>query len=190
MPPDVILSIIAQLHANTIPCYHTPWNHLDRKAMIVTPAERQQLIAELRALPEQVAALIAPLSPAQLSTHFLAGEWTVAQNVHHLADSHMHSYIRCKLIATEDNPTLKPYDQDRWAALPDASAADVSVSLALLAALHTRWAHFWEQLPDDAWSRTGHHPEYGPVVLENQLSGYVKHGHAHLDQIRKTLAAS
>jgi hypothetical protein len=158
--------------------------------LMLTPAERRELIAQIRTLPEQVAALIAPLTPAQLGTPFLEGEWTVAQNVHHLADSHMNSYIRCKLIATEDNPTLKPYDQDRWAALPDASAVDVSESMVLLTALHARWVRFWETLPDDAWGRTGYHPEAGTVTLDSQLRGYAAHGRAHLDQIQKTLAAA
>jgi hypothetical protein len=152
-------------------------------------AERRALIEQIRQLPAQLGALVAPLTPAQLTTPFLAGEWTVAQNVHHLVDSHMNSYVRCKLIATEDNPPLKPYDQDRWAAFPDASAADVSASLALLAALHARWVFFWQQLPDDAWQRAGFHPDNGPMTLDDILRSYADHGRAHLDQIGRTLAA-
>ncbi|MCB0083143.1 MAG: DinB family protein, partial [Caldilineaceae bacterium] len=115
--------------------------------------------------------------------------WTVAQNVHHLVDSHMNSYIRCKLIATEENPTLKPYDQDQWAEFVDAQAADVSGSLVMLAQLHRRWVCFWETLPDEAWSRTGFHPENGTVTLDTQLISYAEHGEAHIDQITRTLAA-
>ena len=83
------------------------------------------------------------------------------QNVHHLADSHMNSYIRCKLMATEDHPTLKPYDQDLWAAFPDAQKADISGSMAILKSLHERWVEFFESLPVEAWSRTGFHPSVG-----------------------------
>lgn len=154
-----------------------------------TSSERQQLIEALRALPAQLEALTAGLSAAQLTTPYLAGEWSVAQNIHHLADSHMNAYIRCKLIATEEHPTLKPYDQDRWAALPDAQHADVRVSLALLRALHQRWVLFWEQLPGDAWARSGLHPENGEVSLDDQLRLYAAHGLGHLDQITRTLAA-
>ncbi len=100
--------------------------------------DRAVLIDKIRRLPEQVAALVNGLTDAQLTGHFLAGEWSVAQNVHHLADSHMNSYIRCKLIATEQHPTLKPYDQELWAEMADASGPDVAVSLALLTALHGR----------------------------------------------------
>ena len=156
---------------------------------MLTPAERQPLVDAFRALPEQVAALTSGLTAAQLTTPFLAGEWTVAQNVHHLADSHMNSYVRCKLMATEDRPALKPYDQDRWAEFADAASADLGTSLALLAALHARWVSFWETLPEAAWARTGLHPEAGEVSLEDQLRLYAAHGAGHLDQITRTLAA-
>lgn len=153
-----------------------------------TTPERQALINTIRDLPARLAELVAPLTPEQLTTAYLPGEWTVAQNVHHLADSHMNSYIRCKLIASEDNPPLKPYDQDRWARFPDATPADISVSLALLTSLHARWVTFWETLPEAAWARAGVHPENGTVTLDDQLRLYAAHGEGHLEQIARTLA--
>ncbi|MBE2221412.1 MAG: DinB family protein [Anaerolineae bacterium] len=151
--------------------------------------ERLVMIEKIRRLPEQVAELVSGLSDEQMTTHFIEGEWTVAQNVHHLCDSHMNSYIRCKLMLTEDNPPLKPYDQDMWAALPDASGVDVGASLKLLAGLHNRWVTFWQTLPDAAWSRTGFHPESGKVTLADQLRLYAAHGEGHLRQMGNTLAA-
>jgi len=155
-----------------------------------TSSAREDAINKIRRLPLQVEELVSGLSPQELTAKPLAGEWTVAQNVHHIADSHINSYVRCKLMATEDNPTLKPYDEGAWALLSDGSSADLSDSLTLLKALHARWVQFWENLPDDAWQRTGMHPESGPVTLARQLELYVEHGEAHLDQIRSTLAAS
>ena len=111
-------------------------------------SERQELIAKFRALPTQVEQLVTDLSAAQLTDRPLPGEWSVAQNVHHLVDSHLNSYVRCKLIITENHPTFKPYDQDRWAALPDASQADIADSLAMLRHLHARWVVFWESLTE------------------------------------------
>ncbi len=156
----------------------------------MTSQERTILIEKIRQLPAQIASLAAGLSAEQLTTHYLPTEWTVAQNVHHLVDSHMNSYIRCKLIATEDHPTLKPYDQDAWANFADAQDAAVDGSLLMLAQLHHRWVHFWETLPAAAWARTGHHPESGTVTLESQLASYAAHGEAHIDQITRTLAAA
>ena len=154
------------------------------------PDPRTEAIEKIRRLPQQLEELISGLSPQQLTAKPLPNEWTVAQNVHHLADSHINSYVRCKLMATEDNPTLKPYDEGAWALLTDGSSPDLSDSLALLKALHARWVIFWENLPEDAWQRTGQHPESGPVTLARQLELYVQHGEAHLNQIRRTLAAS
>lgn len=151
---------------------------------------REEAIEKIRRLPQQVEELVSALSPHQLTAKPLPNEWTVAQNVHHIVDSHINSYVRCKLMATEDNPTLKPYDEGAWALLSDGSSPDLSASLTLLKALHARWAQFWENLPEDAWQRTGQHPESGPVTLARQLKLYVEHGEAHLDQIRRTLAAS
>jgi hypothetical protein len=156
----------------------------------MTVQERNECIDKIGRLPKQIADLVAGLSEEQLTTHYLADEWTVAQNVHHLVDSHMNSYIRCKLIATEDHPPLKPYNQDVWAQFADASAADVSGSLVMLEQLHRRWVSFWETLPEDAWARTGHHPESGTVTLDTQLAAYAEHGEAHIDQITRTLAAA
>lgn len=146
-------------------------------------------IERIRRLPVQIERLVADLTVAQLTTHFLEDEWTVAQNVHHLADSHMNSYIRCKLILTEEEPDLTPYDQDRWAALPDARDADVATSLDLLHALHGRWTTFWRTLEPDAWARAGFHPENGHMRLDAILLSYADHGEAHIDQITRTLAA-
>lgn len=153
------------------------------------PGDRKEAIERIRRLPEQVEAMVAGLSPDELTARPLAGEWSVAQNVHHLADSHINSYVRCKLMATEENPALKPYDEAAWARFADGSGAELSDSLALLKALHARWVQFWETLPEDAWQRTGFHPDSGKVTLARQLELYVSHGEAHLDQIRRTLAA-
>lgn len=155
---------------------------------MLTPAERQNRIARLRSLPDQIEALVQPLTPAQRTAVTLPGEWTVAQNVHHLADSHMNAYIRVRLMLTEDRPALKPYDQDEWAKLSDASAADVTNSIALLRGLHARWCALFESLQDDQWSRVGVRPDK-EVTVEHILNTYAKHGEDHIDQIQRTLAA-
>jgi hypothetical protein len=150
---------------------------------------RQQAIAKIRHLPHQVAEFVAGLSAAQLTTPFLAGEWSVAQNVHHLADSHLNSYIRLKLILTEENPTVRPYDQNLWAMTPEANLPDLSASLNLLHGLHQRWADLFESLDEAQWQRKGWHPESGTITPLSLAMGYAKHGEDHLDQMSRTLAA-
>lgn len=156
---------------------------------MLSAQERAPLIEQIRRLPDQIDYLAGALTPEEMSGRFIAGEWSAAQNIHHLVDSHMNSYVRCRLMVTEKEPPLKPYDQDLWAALPDAASGDVGDSLLILRGLHGRWASFYEQLPEEAWQRTGSHPERGIVTLEGQLQMYARHGLAHVDQIRRTVAA-
>jgi hypothetical protein len=156
---------------------------------MIDAAIREQAIARIRKLPEQVAALTAGLTPEQLTTHLLDGEWSVAQNVHHLADSHLNSYIRLKLILTEENPTVRPYDQDLWALTPEANLADLSASLMLLQGLHQRWADLFASLDERQWQRRGLHPVNGVITPDELLISYAAHGEGHLDQMQRTLAA-
>jgi DinB superfamily len=152
--------------------------------------ERIELTGQIAALPDQLAELIAGLSNEQLLAQPIPGEWSVAQNVHHLADSHMNAFIRLKLMLTEENPTLKPYDQDAWAARNDANHAEIECSLQLLRGLHARFVQVFDSLTDADMQRTAFHPEYGSVTPVTQLRSYARHGAGHLDQIARTLAAS
>jgi hypothetical protein len=155
----------------------------------IDPQAYAAWIEAIRRLPAQLEYLAGVLSPAELAGRFLPGEWSAAQNVHHVADSHLNAYIRCRLILTEEEPALKPYDQERWAELPDARETDVAPSLQLIHGLHARWTAFWEALAPEDFARLGHHPENGPMTLARILQSYANHGEAHLEQIRRTVAA-
>jgi len=150
---------------------------------MLTPAERRQKIEDIRRLPASLEAAVKGLNDQQLDTPYRAGGWTVRQVVHHLADSHMNAFVRMKLILTEENPTLKPYDQDAWAKLPDTKMTPIQSSLAILRGLHDRWHKLLETVPDEGWSRTALHPERGEVSLESQLVTYSSHGEKHVGHI-------
>jgi hypothetical protein len=152
-------------------------------------AERAALIAALRALPAQVTELTANLTDSQLDAR-PPDEWSVRQNVHHLADSHMNAFIRLKLALTEERPTIKPYDQNAWAETVDGAVLPLEDSLAILRGLHARWAALFESLSDTQYAREWIHPERGVRTVESLLSGYVEHGQGHLKQIREALAAT
>jgi uncharacterized damage-inducible protein DinB len=150
-------------------------------------AERARLIDELAGVPAALEAAIEGLNDAQLDTPYREGGWTVRQVVHHLADSHINAFIRAKLVLTEDHPTLKPYQQDRWAELTDAKLP-VAPSLAILRGLHERWVALLRSLPETAWTRTAFHPENGEMTLDDILQLYAHHGSTHAAQI-ETLRA-
>lgn len=152
-------------------------------------SERNTMIATIRNFPDVLEDLVKDLTPDQLTARPLKGEWSVAQNVHHLVDSHTNSYIRFKLSMTEENPPLRGYDQDAWAELPDASQADISDSMMILRGLHARWATFLDNLQEEDWQRGGTHSEAGSLTLDRMLVTYHNHCNAHIDQITRTLSA-
>src|SRR5262249_62386308 len=114
-------------------------------------------IAEMAALPQRFRNAVSGLSDTQLSTPYRDGGWTVRQLIHHVPDSHLNAYVRCKLALTEDSPTIKPYDQEAWANLADSALTPADVSLSLLEAVHTRWGNLLRSLkPEDIQSKFNH----------------------------------
>lgn len=148
-----------------------------------TPQRRAERIAEIERLPVEARAAVAGLTPPQLDTKYR--NWTVRQIIHHLADSQMNAFIRFRLALTEDTPTIKPYDESRWAELPDMKAADVQLSLSLLGALHARWVLLLRSMTDADFDRAYHHPEFQKTYrLADVLGIYAHHGRHHTAQIR------
>ena len=149
----------------------------------ITNDKRQGWIEELARAPWQLRAAIAGLDDEQMQTPYRDGGWTIPQVIHHLADSHMNSFIRCKLALTEDNPTIKPYDEATWAELPDGRDAPVELSLKLIDVLHERWALMLNSFSDQDWARTFKHPERGLMTLDQNLQLYAWHSRHHIAHI-------
>lgn len=146
-------------------------------------------IQKIRELPSRLEALVSGLTPEQLTTAYMPNEWTVAQNVHHLADTHMNCFRHFKMILTRDDYQFQPLGPDDWAALPDADNAEIEDSLLILRGLHCRWATLLESLGADQWARFGLHATRGQVTLEALAQTYAKHGEDHLAQIQSVLDA-
>ena len=163
-----------------------PVGRFDRTAQW-TADSRRAAIEDIAALPANLRRAVAGLDDRRLDTAYRPGGWTVRQLVHHVADSHMNGYIRLKLALTEENPTIKPYDQDAWAALPD-SRLPIEPSLAILDAVHERWTVLWRSLGDEAFARVFTHPEMGPLALDTHLHLYAwhsRHHTAHVTAVRE-----
>jgi uncharacterized damage-inducible protein DinB len=151
------------------------------KADMKTPlaaGERAQRIDSIAALPAQLRKAVHGLTDAQLDTPYRPGGWTVRQLTHHVADSHMNAFVRFRLGFTEDNPTIKPYDEKAWSELPDMRLP-VEVSLRLLDSLHERMVQMLRSVPPASFQRTIHHPENGPMTLDAMVSLYAWHGQHH-----------
>jgi uncharacterized damage-inducible protein DinB len=146
-------------------------------------AERQKFLRDIEETPSRLKAAVQGLSPQQLDTPYRDGGWTVRQLAHHVPDSHINAYIRFKLALTEDQPTIKPYREERWAELADTKGTPVEVSLGILDLVHQRWMVLLRSLQPEDWKRTMNHPEAGVMTLDKTLALYSWHGRHHVAHV-------
>jgi uncharacterized damage-inducible protein DinB len=152
----------------------------------LTAADRKSCIDRIAAAPASLRAAVEALTDAQLDTPYRPEGWTVRQVVHHVPDSHLNAYTRFRLALTEKVPTIKPYEEARWAELPDARSAPVEISLTLLDALHVRWVLLLRQVAADGWSRTLVHPEHRrEMSVDELLAMYAWHGEHHVAHVTR-----
>ena len=150
----------------------------------LTDAERSVLINNIKSFPQRLTGVITELNEEQLNTPYRPEGWTVRQLVHHIADSHVNSYIRFRWTLTEDTPTIKAYEQADWAELPDAKNGPVNLSLNILKAIHSRWVLLMERMTSDDFSKELGHPEWKKnLSLDFMVQMYSWHCDHHLTHI-------
>lgn len=154
--------------------------------------QKVEWLADIKFLPLQLENAILNLDEKQMQTPYREGGWTLNQVVHHVADSHMNAYIRFKLALTEENPTIKTYEEKLWAELNDVHKLPVNISLTLLHALHTRWHEALKYVTDDEWNnRTAYHPGLKKTIrlwyLLGMYAWHGKHHAAHITSLRERM---
>ena len=148
----------------------------------ITPELKTQWIEQLEAAPVRARSSIEGLSESQLSTKYR--NWTIRQIIHHLADSHVNCYVRFKWALTEEEPTIKAYNETLWSEVIDARTVPPECSLTILEGIHSRWCALVRKLADEQMQRGFFHPELDRVVTLNEaLPSYVWHVDHHLAQI-------
>ena len=154
----------------------------------ISAADRVRWIETIAATPARMRDAAGRLTETQLDTPYREGGWTARQVIHHVPESHMNAYIRFKLALTENEPTIRPYEQQLWAELPDTRETPIEVSLALMDSLHDRWVRLLRSITPDQWQRKFRHPELGVLTVERNLGLYAWHGKhhvAHVTELRK-----
>jgi len=152
----------------------------------VSAEEKRQHLRDIAELPEKLRAAVAGLAPQHLDIPYREGGWTIRQIVHHIPDSHMNSYVRFKLALTEDQPTIKPYDEKLWAEMPEARTAPIEISLDMVDTLHRRWSLMLQNMTEADFERSIFHPEIGALKLKSLVAGYGWHCRHHVAQIVAT----
>ncbi len=144
-------------------------------------------IGQIEVLPEEIREAVSDLTDEQLDTPYRPGGWTIRQVVHHLSDSHLNSYVRFKWALTEDEPTIKAYDEKRWAELAEYRELPIETSLEFLALLHAKWAVLLRSLTREQLARRFVHPESGPTELAWNVGNYAWHGRHHLAHVTRAI---
>ena len=150
----------------------------------ITEQSRTSAIWDLAQLPEKLRAAVNGLSDAQLDTPYRPDGWTVRQLVHHCADSHLNAFTRVRLALTEDNPTIKPYLEQRWAELSDSRTLAIEPSLQILDGVQARLVALLRSLEGAQFARTVVHPEHGRTMSIDVLTAlYGWHSRHHVRHI-------
>ena len=145
-----------------------------------TSSEIKSNIQIISALPSKFINLLGSWDDHRLDTPYRPDGWTVRQLIHHVADSHINAYTRCRLAMTEDNPVIKPYEEQLWAELPDAKTAQVELSLQLLRYVHLRWVLLLNSLDENDLARTYFHPgSQKSFRLDEVIANYAWHSEHH-----------
>lgn len=141
-------------------------------------------ISDIENFPSLLRKEVEALNDDQLDTPYRSEGWTIRQVVNHCADSHMNSLTRFKLALTEENPTIKPYFEERWAELADSKTMPVAAALSMLDGLHTRWAVLLKAMTSADFEKTFVHPQSGRIFsLKQTLALYSWHCQHHLAHI-------
>lgn len=153
----------------------------------ITAEQIAYWIKDIEGLPQQLRKAVQNLSEEQLELTYRPSGWTIRQVVHHIADSHLNSFVRFKLALTEDKPIVKTYFEDRWAELPDYYQVPVEIILSFIESLHRRWVVLLKALTPEDLVREFVHPESGLVRLDKNIGIYSWHGRHHLAHIKNAL---
>lgn len=153
----------------------------------ITADQINNWIDILSHFPNELANLVKTLNAEELNWRYRPDGWSIRQVVHHCADSHINSHMRFKLALTEDNPTIKPYLEGKWAELPDTSS-NIEWSLELISGLHKRWVFLLRNLTDKDLKKTFYHPEHKKsIALDETIALYAWHCKHHLEHVNQAI---
>lgn len=145
-------------------------------------------IITIEEFPFKLQSLVKDLTQEQLDTMYRTDGWTIRQVIHHVADSHQHSYTRFKWALTEDKPVIKAYYEERWAALRDSKTAPIELSLNIITALHAKWVYFLKGLSQEELTSIFIHPaDNSTVKLDTNIGVYAWHCSHHYEHINQLL---
>ena len=150
---------------------------------------RKELIAKYKDGCRIVAEALKGITEKELDARPAPGKWSAREITHHLADSEMIAAIRLRRLITEEQATIRAYDQNIFARRLYYDRP-IQASLDAFRAARESTVEILERMTDAEWMRQGTHSESGQYTSEKWLEIYAKHAHTHAEQIRKARAAA
>ena len=147
--------------------------------------ERQELIEQYKDGYSEVAGALENFPAESLTARPIAGKWSAAEIVHHLADSETTSGLRLRRLLVEDHPLIQGYDQDVYANSLFYNRREIAPSLEAFRAARATTAQLFEFMTEADWHKEGTHSESGSYSAEDWLKIYAAHAHNHAAQIRR-----
>lgn len=148
----------------------------------------EEWLESISSLGQRLRAICENLEDDDLKKTYRLGSWNIRQLIHHLVDSHINAYVRYKWALTENKPSIKAYNEVKWAELEDGKNAPIDMSLDLLEALHKRWIYSLRSLNDSDFERGYYHPDdKEDVIIAEFIGRYSWHGEHHLAHVKQAL---
>ncbi|MBT8296093.1 MAG: putative metal-dependent hydrolase [Gramella sp.] len=155
----------------------------------ITSDNIQRWISDISELPKKLEDAVRKLSQEQLATPYRPEGWTLKQLIHHIADSHMNALLRFKWALTEEEPTIKAYNEKAFAELYDSKLAPVEISLQFISAIHGKWVILLENMSTLDYEKTFVHPDNGHrYTLKESLGHYSWHSRHHFAHLQNLIA--
>lgn len=156
----------------------------------ITQDNLNRWISDFESFPQALEQMVSTLSQEQLEWKYRPNGWSIKQVIHHCADSHMNSLIRFKLALTEENPTIRPYYEDRWANLLDSQSSDTESALHILKGVHTKLTILFKSFSENELNRTFLHPEHNKVfTIAYNIGNYAWHSNHHFAHVEQAIEA-
>lgn len=112
------------------------------------------------------------------------GDWSAAFVIHHIADAEIQFGVRYANALCEDNPTITPFDEEKFPGGLQYNKRSVDISLQSLAATNALNYEILKNASDADWQRISTHPQRGAVTLLQLVTLSANHIESHIAQLK------
>lgn len=118
----------------------------------------------------------------------VAGGWSAAYVVHHMADAELHFASRYLHAIGDINPNIVPFDEEAYPERVNYALRKVKTSLAALVGIRAMAYEVLTNATEADWNKISNHPELGQVTLSQLFEKADSHILGHTQQLREIAA--